>query len=199
MSHRRISVSASVAFNTPTEAPTLAEFEQLQEAFRDVFKHLCPGACVSLDLSLGIEDTAFTRQSVFTVGIKDLKPTLVEEVACQVSQESTEIIKPKTVSNAPEESNFTIGQSIPIHPDVMPSPAVTVSPDYGQPIIAVPEHNPHENSATENQLRIMEAIARIREIGNMLDQMRPMMEAIPGIRNEINELNTELLKGFRNG
>ena len=188
MTHRRISMTASVAYNTATDEPTLAEFEELQEAFRDVFKRLCPGSCVSMDLTLSVEERAFTKQSVFTIGIKDLKPTLTEEVLCQASEEKT------VVTNPPEESKLTVGQSIPIHPEIQ-VPGITITPDYGQPLIPVPEHSP----TPEQQIQIMEAITRVREIGNMLDQMRPIMEAIPGIRSELKDLNVQLLASFRNG
>lgn len=198
MSHRRISLSASVAYDKATEPPTLEEFEELQTALRDVLKRLCPGSCVCMDLSLGVEETAFTKQSVFTITDKDnhvvdyIPPP---DIACQVTHYE---VSETTKTSPPEESKLTVGQSIPIHPDIQ-TPNVTIPPDYGQPIIAVPEHNIFGGTASDPQIQILESIARIREIGNMLDQMRPVMEAIPGIRNEINDLNTKLLQAFRTG
>lgn len=66
-------------------------------------------------------------------------------------------------------------------------------------VIPVPEHNPRENEVPVVQLEIINSLNRIREINNFLDQMRPMMEELPKIRVELNDLTSKLLDGFRHG
>ena len=108
---------------------------------------------------------------------------------CKLSDQETSLLTTsKTVSN--NEAVPNVQSSEPLVKNIPIPTAPQTSQEAVEP--------KRDDAQHQQQLEIMSAINRVRELEAMLNQMRPFLESLPLIRMELDDLSGKLLNGFCN-